>query len=85
MVNSVQFHGILFEFMLAIVISYEPSIALGVGGRALAPSHFAVPGMTYAAFMFFYDETRKIYVRRGIIRIGGKARLVGWFARNTLY
>ncbi len=71
--------------MLACLICYEPDIALGLGGRSLAPAHFAVPGMTFAAFMFFYDETRKIFVRRGIVRIGGKARLVGWFARNTLY
>jgi hypothetical protein len=85
MVNNVQFHGVIFEFIVAFLICYVPPIALGLGGRGLACAHFAVPGFTFAAILFFYDETRKIFLRRGILRVGGKARLLGWLARNTLY
>jgi Cation transporting ATPase, C-terminus len=85
LVNNVQIHGIIFMFCVAILICYEPHIAFGLGGRSIACAHFAVPGMTWSVALFFYDELRKIFVRRGMMRIGGKVRLVGWFARNTLY
>ncbi len=51
------------------------------------------PALSYFTLLFFYDEARKVFVRRGLERIGkegkvskdGKLTQTGWVRRNTLY
>jgi hypothetical protein len=33
--------------------------------------HFAVPSFSFFTVLFFYDELRKIWLRRGLERVGG--------------
>lgn len=86
MTNSVQYHGILFETAVAIIICYAKPFEIGLGGRQLASPHFGVPAMSFCLIMFFYDECRKVFVRNGIDKSEkGKLKYRGWLARNTIY
>ena len=74
----------LFETALVALISYVEPFEVGLGSRAVACSHFAVPAFSFFMIVFFYDEVRKIYVRKGIDKSQkGKVRYTGWIARNT--
>lgn len=78
--------ALLFETCLIILISYVPPLEVGLGTRAVAPTHFAVPCMSFFAIIFFYDEIRKIYLRKGIDKSDkGKIKYPGWIARNTYW
>ena len=78
--------SLLFETALVILISYVPPIEVGLGTRAVAPSHFAIPSFSFFAILFFYDEIRKIYIRKGIDKSEkGRIRYTGWIARNTYW
>jgi hypothetical protein len=86
MSNSVQFHGIIFELGVALIICYAKPFEIGLGGRQLACPHFGVPAMSFFMIIVLYDETRKILVRQGIDKsVKGKTRITGWMARNTIY
>ena len=86
MTNKVLIFGLLFETCVAIIILYIRPIQIGLGTRALACAHFAVPAFLFFPLLFFYDETRRIYVRKGIDRsVPGKVKYRGWIARNTLW
>ncbi len=76
----------IFETALVILISYVEPFEVGLGTRAVACAHFAVPCFVYFAIVFFYDEVRKIYVRKGIDKSEpGKVTYTGWLARNTYW
>jgi len=79
--------GIVFEFSLGIFLTYPKPIGGAINTRSLASPHFAVPTFIYYSVMWFYDETRRVYVRKGITKdpITGKTRFTGWFTRNTLW
>ena len=78
--------SLLFETALVALISYVKPFEVGLGTRAVACAHFAVPCMSYFMIIFFFDEARKILVRKGIDRsVKGKVKYTGWFARNTLW
>jgi hypothetical protein len=48
-----------------------------------------IPAVTYSVLIFFYDEARKVFVRKGIVRTSGpdgtKIKYEGWIASNTCY
>jgi TRAP-type uncharacterized transport system fused permease subunit len=76
----------LFETALIILISYVYPFEVGLGTRAVACPHFAIPAMSFFSLIYFFDETRKIYLRKGISRDkNGKIRYTGWVARNTFW
>ena len=71
-----------FETVLVIFLSYIRGLNIGLGTRAVACPHFSIPAQIYFALIFFTDECRKIYVRRGIIRVKGIIKYQGWLAQN---
>lgn len=76
--------AMLFETALVLIISYIEPLEIGLGSRAVACAHFAVPCFSFFGILFFYDEVRKIYLRKGIDKSEkGKVKYVGWIARNT--
>jgi len=78
--------AIFIELTGAILIMYIPPIQKGLGTRAVAQTHFCLPAFTYFVLIFFFDEARKLYLRKGIDRsIPGKVKYPGWVARNTLW
>ena len=78
--------SLMFETALIALISYVKVFNIGLGTRAIACAHFAIPTFAYFTLAFFYDETRKIFVRKGVDRsVKGKVKYTGWLARNTLY
>lgn len=84
MVNNLLNFALLFETAVAALISYVEVLQTVFGTRALACAHFGIPAMAYFVIIFFYDETRKIYVRAGIDKsVKGKIKYTGWIARNT--
>ena len=79
-------YSLLFETALVAFISYVQPIEVGLGTRAVACSHFGIPAMSFYMIIFFYDETRKVYLRKGIDKTQkGKVRYTGWIARNTYW
>ena len=77
--------GMIFETLLVIFISYITPLQIGLGTRAVASPHFAIPCFTYFALEVTYDEVRKIYVRKGMVNINNNIVYKGWLARNTIY
>ena len=79
--------GMLFQFILLILIVYVPWIGIVLGSRMIAFPHFMVPSLVWFTIVLFYDEVRKILVRRGMRKDqkSGVTYYDGWLARNTLY
>jgi hypothetical protein len=70
-----------------IVIVYLPWVGIVLGSRMLAFPHFMVPSLIWFSVILFYDEVRKIFIRRGL-RKDKKSGVIyydGWLARNTIY
>ena len=86
-VNNYGNLGMLFQFVLMIVIVYLPWVGIVLGSRMLAFPHFMVPSLIWFSVILFYDEVRKIFIRRGL-RKDKKSGVIyydGWLARNTIY
>ena len=79
--------SLLFETILIIFISYLPWLNLVLGTRMVAFPHFMIPALSWFSIIFFYDEIRKFYVRRGMRKDPKANRTMydGWLARNTYY
>lgn len=77
----------LFQFILLILIVYVPWIGIVLGSRMIAFPHFMVPSLVWFTVILFYDEVRKLFVRRGMRKDmkSGVTYYDGWLARNTLY
>jgi Cation transporting ATPase, C-terminus len=81
--NSASFYGWLFETILIALIAYIPPLNTALGTRMIASAHFMVLSFPFFSIIFFYDEFRKYYIRRGIDK--ETSRSTGWFALNTFY
>jgi len=79
--------GLFFEFSLVALLLYIPPFNTALGTRPIAPEHFAVPTFSFYISIFFYDELRKIFIRRGMTEkdAEGKVIITGWIAQNTYY
>lgn len=79
----------VFEFIVALVLLYIPAIEFAINTRAIAIPHFMIPAVTFSVLIFFYDEARKFFVRKGITRTtspdGTRIKYDGWIASNTCY
>jgi hypothetical protein len=53
----------------------------------IAFPHFAVPSVSFFMVIIFYDETRKVFLRAGMVysRSTGRITFKGWTVRNTYY
>ncbi len=85
MENPMGNFGLFFETALVAILCYVPFLNVALGTRAIAFPHFAVPSFSFYCAIFFYDELRKIYLRKGMVREDGKLRLKGWIVQNTYY
>lgn len=84
--NGMANIALLFEVCLICLISYVTPFEVGLGTRAVAQPHFGIPCFSYYALIFIYDETRKIFLRKGIDRsVKGVIKYNGWVARNTFW
>jgi hypothetical protein len=79
--------ALLFETVMIIIISYLPWINIVLGTRMVAFPHFMIPALSWFSIIFFYDEIRKFYVRKGMRKDPKAMRTMydGWLARNTYY
>ena len=85
MINTMGNFGLFFETSLVAILLYVPAFNIGLGTRQVPPAHFAVPSFSFFVAIFFYDELRKIWLRDGMVREGGRLKLKGWITRNTYY
>jgi hypothetical protein len=86
MKNGMANFALLFETALVALISYIKPLEIALGTRAVASAHFSVCCMAYFAIVFFFDESRKILLRKGVDKSQkGKIRYPGWVARNTFW
>jgi hypothetical protein len=85
MVNCFGNFGLCFETILVAILCYVPFLNVALTTRQIAFPHFAVPSFSFFVVIFFYDELRKIWLRGGMVREGGRVKLKGWVAQNTYY
>ena len=87
MVNGVGNFGLFFEFALVATFLYVPFINIGLSTRGIAFPHFAVPSFSFYIAIFFYDELRKLMLRKGFEKDPetGRMRQKGWIVQNAYY
>jgi len=85
MSNSFGNFGLFSETALVAILLYVPFLNVALGTRQIPFPHFAVPSFSFFVAIFFYDELRKIFLRNGMVREGGKLKLKGWIVQNTYY
>ena len=83
--NTMGNFGLFFETALVAVLIYVPFFNSALGTRQIPFPHFAVPSMSFFVSIFFYDELRKTWVRKGMHMENGKLKLKGWIVQNTYY
>ena len=86
MVNQNLHVGLAVETAFGIISSYIWWIGIGLGTRPIACPHFLVPAFSYFCLILFYDETRKVFLRNGVVRgADNRLKFQGWIVRNTFY
>jgi len=87
MINMNSNFGLFFETSLVALLSYVPPLNTMLGTRMIAFPHFAVPSLAFFMMIYFYDEVRKVFVRRGMVysKSTGRIKFDGWVTRNTYY
>lgn len=89
MMNGMGNFGLFFEFALVAFLLYVKPLNIALGTRGIAGPHFAVPSFSFTICIFFYDEIRKLFLRRGMVKEVHKGterlRLKGWIVQNTYY
>ena len=87
MINWNANFALVFETSLVAVLCYVPIINLILGTRFIAFPHFAVPSISFFMVIIFYDEVRKVWLRKGMVhsRSTGRIKFDGWVIRNTYY
>lgn len=85
--NNRSNFALFFETALVAILSYVGLCNLLLGTRMISFPHFAIPSFSYFAIIMFYDETRKIFLRRGMVysKTTGRIKFDGWIVRNTYY
>lgn len=87
MVNINMNAALFSETALVAFLCYFKWINEGLGTRMIAFPHFAIPSMSFFMIIIFYDETRKVYLRKGMVpsKTTGRIKFEGWVVRNTYY
>lgn len=86
MVNHHLTFSLVVEMVVGALLAYVPFLNIAFNTRAIPPAYFAVPALANFLKVLFYDEMRKIFVRRGtILTSTGRIQYKGWIARNTYW
>ena len=85
MINNMGNFGLFSEFALVAFLLYVRPLNMALGTRPIPIAHFAVPSMSFYIALFFYDEIRKVFLRLGMVKEGGRFRQKGWIVQNTYY
>ena len=87
MINNNANFALFFETALVAILCYVPFLNSVLGTRMIAFPHFAVPSVSFFMVIIFYDETRKVFLRLGMVhsRSTGRIKFDGWVVRNTYY
>ena len=87
MVNFNMNCALFSETALVAFLCYFKWINIALGTRMIAFPHFALPSLSFFMVIIFYDETRKVFLRRGMEYSKSTGRMVfrGWTVRNTYY
>jgi len=89
MLNPAMNFGLILETMLAAILCYTPGVTTALGTRPIKLLHWW-PGCLYCILIFWYDETRKLWMRSTTTitedeQTGQVTRDAGWMERNTYY
>jgi len=77
--NKISNFAIIFEMSLVAFLLYIPPLNIGLGTRSIPFPHFAVPSLSFFICILFYDELRKLWIRRGIVKDdSGRIKYKGW-------
>jgi hypothetical protein len=87
MINNNANFALFFETALVAILCYVPFLNTVLGTRMIAFPHFGIPAMSFFMIIIFYDETRKVFLRQGMVfsRSTGRIKFDGWVVRNTYY
>eukprot|EP00051_Salpingoeca_urceolata_P026987 m.479568 g.479568 ORF g.479568 m.479568 type:complete len:1130 (-) comp21507_c0_seq1:294-3683(-) len=73
--------ALVFETLLAVVLTYVPGTDAAFNTEPLRWPHFGFPAIGFSILIFVYDEIRKYIIRRDR-RVLGRP---GWVERETYY
>ena len=86
MINWHLNFSLVSEIVVGALLSYVYFLNVAFNTRAIPPAYFAVPALANFVKILFYDEMRKIFVRKGTtINAAGRIKYTGWMARNTFW
>ena len=86
MVNHHLSLALCSEIVVGALLAYVPFLNTAFNTRAIPPIYFAIPAFQNFVKILFYDEFRKILVRKGTtLTAAGRVKYVGWIARNTYW
>lgn len=87
MVNFNMNCALFSETALVAFLCYFKWINEGLGTRMIAFPHFALPSLSFFMIIIFYDETRKVFLRLGMVvsKTTKRIKMDGWVVRNTYY
>jgi len=86
MVNHHLTFALVVEMVVGALLAYVKFLNIAFNTRPIPPMYFAVPAFQNFLKILFYDELRKILVRRGTtLTASGRVKYVGWMARNTYW
>jgi len=87
MINWKANFALFFETALVAILCYVPFLNKVLGTRMIAFPHFAIPSFSFFMIIIFYDEVRKVFLRRGMTysKATGRVKFEGWTVRNTYY
>ena len=87
MINNNANFALFFETALVAILCYVPFLNTVLGTRMIAFPHFGIPAMSFFMVIIFYDETRKVFLRNGMVPspTTGRIKFEGWITRNTYY
>ena len=72
--------------VIGALLAYVYFLNVAFNTRAIPPAYFAVPALQNFVKILFYDEFRKILVRKGTtMTAAGRIKYTGWIARNTYW
>jgi len=83
--NSAMLYGIIFETILAALVTYVPFLNVAIGTRPLDLRHFGVNTFPFFIGLVLFDEVRRFTMIQLCKFEKGKKPIYSWLYRYTYY
>jgi len=83
--NLSMLYGIIFETILAVLVTYVPFLNIAIGTRPLDLRHFGVNAFPFCVGLILFDELRRFAMIQLCKFEKGKKPIYSWLYRFTYY